>query len=816
MTDFVRDVRYAFRSLRNSPGLTATAILTLALGIGANTAIFSVLEGVVLRPLPYGEPDRLVTVFLYNRTLRSSTWLSYPDFLDWQRSSRSFEQIAAFQSQGYDLTSPGRPEHIDGQEVSSNFFRTLGVKLALGRSIAPEEDVTGGARAVVISNRLWRDRFAGSPAALGRAVTLNGLDYTVVGVLRPGFRFGDRQADAYTPVAPPDPLMRTDRTVHNLGSVARLRRGVTPSQAQPEMNAVQEHIDQLNPTTERGLGASVIPIRNEMVGDVAATILLLLGAVALVLLIACANVANLLLARSVARTREFAVRLALGASRPRLVRQLVTESLLLSLAGGALGIVVAKWAVQAALAAVPGTLPRVENVGVNAPVLFFAFCVSIIVGILFGLLPALRSSKTDVHSGLKEGGRGSSGGHRRTQGVLAVIQIALAVVLLTGGSLLFRTIRNLAEVKPGFDARRVITFQVGLSSSVTTGPAVRTAYQRLVERIRQSPGVEAADITALVPMGQGANEGPFWVGARQPASMAEIPRGIYYPIGPDYLRAMGIPLLRGRSLNQTDSSHSELVVLVDTILVRTSFPGRDAVGQSITIPHWGAARNVSARIVGVVGHVRQYGLDSSRGEKPQIYFSFYQLPDDAVPIFRGEVAVVVRTPLDAAAIMPAIRNAVDEAGSDQPIYNVDTMQELVSASIGRQRFPMFLLAAFSLLALLLASVGTYGVISHSTTRRVHEIGIRMALGAVKGEVLRMILRQGLGLALTGIAIGAGAAFILTRALSGFSSLLYGVQPGDPLTFIVVSLVLVGAALLACYIPARRAAGLDPMIALRNE
>ena len=799
--------------MRRAPAFTITAVLTLALGIGANTAIFSVLNGVVLAPLPYRAPDRLVLVALYNRALKHPTALSYPDFLDWQRSCRSFEKIAAYAPQGFDLTSPGAPEHLDGNEISSSFFSTLGAKLALGRDISREEDRHGGAPAAVISNRLWQDRFARNPAVLGKPITLSGVNYTIVGILPPGFRFGNQPADVYTPIGQGDPVQRTDRTIHNILSIARLQPDVSMGQAQAEMNTVQEQIDQLNPTTERGLGTYIVSMKQFLVGDVGGTLLLLLGAVGMVLLIACANVANLLLARSAARTREFAVRLALGASRGQIVRQLVTESVQLSLIGGALGLAIAHWGLSAVRATVPG-LPRIANIGLNVPVLFFALGISTLVGIIFGLLPALKSSKTDLQAGLKEGGRGSAGGHHRTQGALVVVQIALALVLLTGGSLLYRTIRNLLAVNPGFDTRHVITFKVGLSPSVTQTPSsTRSAYQQLTQRIREIPGVQAADITSLVPLSQQDDSGPFWIGAQQPASMAEIPRALYYWTGPDYLSTMRMPLLRGRFLSRADNVKSEPVIVIDDLLARTYFPDRDPVGQTITVPHWGAPR-----IVGVVGHVEHWGLDGSHAgnEEPQIYACFYQLSDQWVPAFRSDLTITMRTTLDGAIVMPAIKNAVSAAGSDQPVYNIHSMQELVSGSMARQRFPMLLLAAFAVLALLLASVGVYGVISYSMTQRVREIGIRMALGAVKRDVLRMVIGQGLRLAVAGVAMGTVAALLFARLLASFSHLLYGVGAQDPLTLIVVSLVLIGVALLACYLPARRASRVDPMVALRNE
>jgi predicted permease len=812
-----RDFRYAFRSLRRSPAMATAAVATLALGIGANTAIFSVLEGVVLNPLPFPQPDHLVIVALFNRSLGYATYLSYPDFLDWQRNARSFEQIAAFTNDGFDLTAPGLPEHLDGEEVSTNFFSTLGVQLAFGRSFSPDEDRIGGAPAAVISNRIAQERFAGGPAALGRTLALNGVDHTVVGVLKPGFRFDEKQADVYTPMARRNPLYINNRTVHDILCIARLRPGVGVGQARAEMNTVQANIDELHPNTERGLGASVVPLKEELIGDISGTLLLLLGAVGLVLLIACVNVANLMLARSATRSREYAIRLALGASRRQIAWQAVTESLLLSVTGALLGLVIARWSVKVALAAAPGTVPRSENIGLNTPVVLFAVAVSVAVALLFGFFPALKSSKADVQGALKEGGRGLAGGHRRTQHVLVVVQVALALVLLNGGALLFRTIQNLWAVNRGFNPDNVITFQVGLPREATLAPeGIRIAYQRLTERINQIPGVLAADISALVPLGGSSNEGPFWVGAHQPASMAEIPRAVYYPIGPDYVNAMRIPLLRGRFLRRADNQNSNLVVLIDTLMARRFFPGQNALGQTLTIPNWGATQNVRAEIVGIVGHVDHYELDSSVGEKPQIYFSFYQLPDEAMRVFRSEIAVVVRAEGSPASVMPAVRNAVREEGGNQPIYNVRTMPELVSRSMGRQRFPMLLLVAFAVIALVLACVGIFGVISYSTARRVKEIGIRMALGATRPNILRMVVGEGLRLAVAGIVIGMAATLALTRVVSRFSRLLYGVRPGDPVILLTVSVMLIGAALLACYIPARRAASLEPTDSLRQE
>jgi putative ABC transport system permease protein len=807
------DLRYALRMFRKNPGFAAIAILTLALGIGANTAIFSVVEGVMLAPLPYFQPDRLVMVWQYNRTLKHVISVSYPDFLDWQRDARSFQQMAAFGWQDRDLTGPGTPEHLNGKQASSGFLSTLGVNPILGREFSPEEDKHGGAPAVIISYRLWRSRFARSPQALGQSVTLDGVDYTVIGVLPSDFRLVGDDADVYTPLGQGDPVIFGDRTIHPILCIARLKPGVTVAQSDAEMGAVQEHLVQLYPAADRGLGANVKSLKQELVGDLSGTLLMLMGAVGIVLLIACANVANLLLARSAARTREFAIRSALGANRPRIVRQLITESMLLSLAGGILGVAVAKWAVRPLLTAVPGGLPRSENIGVNVSVLLFALGVSVAVGILFGLAPALKSWNADPQASLKEGGRGSTSVHHRAQSSLAIVQMALTLVLLVGAGLLFRTIRQLWEVNPGFDARHVIAFNVGLSPSARkTVSSTRIAYQQLIERIRNIPGVKAADLTVLFPLSEHQNIGPFWVGSQEPASIAEAPRALFYWTGPDYLRTMEIPLLQGRFFTEADATNTEPVILIDSVLARAYFPDRDPVGQAMTIPHWGPVL-----VIGVVGHVRHWGLDERDAyTQNQIYASLYQLPDDWAPIFYRGLTVVVNTTLDTATVMPAIKAAVYSASDDRTVYGVQALQEVLSESLSSQRFPMILLGVFAGLALLLASIGVYGVISYSVTQRTHEIGIRITLGAEKHTVFRMVIAQGLRLAFAGLAIGAVAALILARVLSSFSHLLYGVRAGDPLTFVAVSLMMTAVVVSACYIPARRAMRVDPMTALRHE
>ena len=805
----------AIRTLARSPGFAIIAILTLALGIGANTAIFSVVQSVVLAPLPFDQPDRLVWIRENSMALKREMSVSYPDFRDWQIRAGSFQKIAAVRYLGFDLTGPGTPEHVDGHQISAGFFSTLGVKPTLGREFSPQEDRHNGPPVVIISNRMWKNRFAGNPNVLGAPITLDGVGYSIIGILPSEFQLwiSANDPDVYTPLGQGNPFFINDRTFHTVLCIARLRPGVTVAQASAEMSAMESGLRQIYPAADRGVEAEVVPLKQEIVGDTRQTLLLLLGAVGLVLLIACANVANLLLARSVARTREFAIRLALGAGRARIVFQLVSESVLLSLAGGVLGLVVAKWALSPALTSMASALPRGGRIGVNIPVLVFTFAISMVVGILFGLGPALKGANTDLQPALKEGTRGSAGGQHRAQGVLVVVQMALTLVLLTGASLLFRTVHNLWQVNPGFDTQRLITFKVGLSPAATrTGESMRATYQQLIDRIRQVPGVQSADLTTLVPLSQSSNAGPFWIGNVEPNYVSEAPRALYYETGVDYLRAMGLPLLRGRFFTPEDTTKSEPVIVIDSVLARTYFPNRNPVGQTITVGHWRPAR-----IIGVVAHARHWGLgDRNLYTQNQIYISFYQLPDESVPLFRGDITVIVRTPLDTAAMVDAIKPVVYGVDSGQPIYNVRTMQEIVARSMTSERLIMTLLGAFAGLALLLATIGIYGVISYSMSRRAREIGIRMALGAEKKDVLRAVIKQGLRLAVTGVALGAMVAIILTRVLASFSHLLYGVRAEDPLTFLAVALVLIGAAVLASYIPARRAAKVDPIVALRYE
>lgn len=814
MMHLAQDLRYALRQLRKNAGFTTVAVITLALGIGANTAIFSVLEGVVLAPLPYFQPDRLVIVWENNPRF-PRVWVSYPNFLDWQLSARSFRQMAAFREQEIDLTFPGAASHVKASQISSGFFSTLGTRLALGREFTPQENQPGGAPAVVLGNRLWRERFGSSPGALGKTVTLGGVNYSIVGVAPRGFRLFE-DADVYTPLGQLGPLILNDRAGHEgIFTAARLEAGVGISQSQAEMNTIQSRLDRDYPSDNRDLGIYVEPLKQVIVGNAGQTLALLLAAVGLVLLIACANIANLLLARSAARSREFAIRSAVGANRIRLARQLLTESVTLSLTGAGLGILIAFYGTRFVLAAIPGVLPRTENVAVNAPVLLYTLILSVVVGILFGLAPVLESWSTDLQISLKEGGRGLTGVHRRTQSSFVMVQVASTLVLLVFAGLLLRTILRLRDVPPGFDTSNVIAFKVGISRSLTKTPGdTRVAYRQLIERIRQIPGVEAAELTTALPLtGQGGYL-PFWLDSKKPESLQAAPRTGWFLTGPDYLRTMGMQLLQGRFFSERDNTKSSCVAVIDSNFARRFFPEGKPIEHTITA---GFASFGPCAIVGVVNHVKYAGLqDNGPANQYQVYYSLYEDPDQWVATNYADASFVVRTPLDAATLISAVKRAVRQSATDQPIYDVQTMRQVVSDSMSAQRFPMILLAAFAGLALLLASVGIHGMISYSVAHRIQEIGIRMAVGADQGRVLCLLVGEELKLVLSGIAIGIIAALILTRALSSFSHLLYEVGGADPLTFSAVSIGLIALAALASYVPARRAAKVDPMVALRYE
>ncbi|HEV2388850.1 MAG TPA: ABC transporter permease [Candidatus Acidoferrales bacterium] len=810
MGSLLQDVKYGLRVLARSPGLTAVAVITLALGIGANAAIFSVVNGVLLRPLPYPDPGRLVMLYGSSSRFHEMS-VSYLDFKDWQRESRSFSTMAIFRRADFLITGQGNATRIDGKRVSAQFFPVLGVNPALGRNFLPREDALGADPVVMIGASFWQRQFGGAADVLGRSITLDGKAWTIVGVVPKEFQFGE-PADVYEPIGQWDSPEMTDRSVHpGLHVVARLAPGTSMAAAQQEMTGIAGQLTTLYPKADAGQAVTVVSLAADMVSEVRSTLLLLLGAVSFVLLIACGNVANLLLARSAARQKEFAIRGALGAGRQRLVRQLLTEGVLLALAGGALGLLVAVWGTRAALAAVPGGLPRTSSVHLDARVVAFLFLVSAITGIVFALAPALRATDADLNETLKEGSRSVAQGGGRLQRALVAGEVALSLVLLVGAGLLLRTLGHLWAVDPGFDPGNVLTMKVALSPGVSSQPVqARLDYRQLLDRVQRIPAIESAAVTDLLPLSGDDSELGFWEGSHAPPPVDRWNWALNYIVTPDYLRLMRIPLVRGRFFTNQDDVASPQVVAIDTVFAREFFPGEDPIGKRINLMVIGPVQ-----IIGVVGHVRHWGLaeDESAKVRAELYFPFFQVPDRFMQEGSIGMTLAVRTRTGPLAAVAAIRGAVLGPGRDQPVYAVETMAQMIADSIARQRFSMLMLGLFAGLALMLAAVGIYGVISYSVSRRTHEIGIRMALGAAPPAVLKLVLREGMGMVLVGLGIGVVAALALTRLLAG---LLYGVAATDPLTFVGVVLLLILAALGACVAPAERAMRVAPTTSLRYE
>ncbi len=803
-----QDLRYGARMLMKKSGFTLIAVLTLGLGIGANAALFSVVNGVLLNPLPFPQPEQLVA--LNQRTPNSAAAaLSYPNFLDWQKENRTFTAMAVSRPSSFALVGTGAAERVAGRRCTANLFAALGVKPAVGRDFAPGEDARGAAPVVIISAELWQRRFGAAPEVAGQSLTVDDRRYTIVGVLPASFTLY-RGTDVYIPMGQWSNSGLQNRSAGMaLQGIGRLKPGVTLAQAQADLDGVTRRLAEAYPEANRGVGAAVTPLKERLVGDVGPNLWLLLGAVGCVLLIACVNVSNLLLARATGRTREFAIRAALGASQGRLLRQALTESILLALAGGGLGLILAAWSVEAALAVLPSGLPRAEEIGLDARVLLFTAAVALLTGVLTGLTSALKTRQQRLAETLKESGRAMSGGRHRAQGTLVVLEVALALVLLIGAGLMIRSLNALWNVDPGFRPDNVLTFGLSFPASMRAlnDEGKRAALRDLSDRLSATPGVKAASFSLGAAPMQGEGSLPFWLeGQPKPASASEMHRALAYAVEPGYLAAMGIPLKQGRFFTAQDEAGTQPVAVIDEVFAQQHFPTTNPLGQRIN------GDRGSAEIVGVVGHVKQWGLDAddTHALRAQLYIPFRQFG------WSSEANVVARFEDGAgttAARFDALRRIVQSQHSHNVIYEPRTMNEVIADSLARRRFAMILLNAFATVALLLASLGLYGVISYLVSQRTHEIGIRLALGARPRDVLGLVLRQGLKLTLGGVALGLLAALGLTRLLA---RMLYGVSATDPLTFGVVALLLTLVALLACWIPARRATQVDPLIALRTE
>ncbi|MGH9934665.1 MAG: ABC transporter permease, partial [Blastocatellia bacterium] len=797
MGHLLNDLRYGARMLLKKPGFTLIAILTLALGIGANTAIFSVVNAVLLRPLRYSAPDRLAQVWQnFPQSGANQVTISAPEFLDYKDQNRVFERMAAFRPQGFTLTSGGEPERILGARVSADLFPLLGVAPALGRAFLPEEDQLGGPRAVILSHGFWQRRFGSDTALIGKSLTLDGESFTVVGVMPPGFQFPPQslQNELWANV-PFDANDLNRRGWRPLGVIARLKSGVSADQANAELKAIAARFPVSGPVP----GAYMVPLQEQVVGRVRRALLILFGAVSFVLLIACANVANLSLSQAAARQREMAVRAAVGASRARLIRQLLVESLPLALLGGGAGLLLAMWIVELLVSANPNNIPRTNEIGIDLRVLGFTLSVSLLTGVIFGLAPAWQLSKLDLNESLKEGGRGSSVSFRRfsLRSLLLVSEVALSLALLIGAGLMINSFARLLRVDPGFDPRGVLTMQIALPQSKYSEIQQRAFFfEQALERIRSLPGVQSAGMTSALPLTGNPDFG-FTIEGRTPSAPGEVPQTRWRAISPDYLRTMSIPLRRGRYFTGQDHEKATVVAIINETMARRFWPVEDPLGKRIKLG--GPQRPYPwMEIVGIVGDVKHDGLDAP--VNPEMYMPYAQTPFSQMPagLRFPPMTLVARGGSDHASLATAARAEIKALDKDQPVANIRTLDQLLANSISQQRFYLMLLALFASLSLILAVVGLYGVVSYTVKQRTHEIGVRMAFGARAGDVLRLIIKFGMKLTLIGVVVGLVVALALTRLMK---ALLFDVSATDPLTFIVIALLLTGVALLACWIPA---------------
>ena len=810
MSPVIQDLKFGLRMLAKNPGFTAVAVITLALGIGANTAIFSVVNRVLLRPLPYPNASRLVVV---NEKWSGGADAPSPaDFLDIQAQNHVFEQMAAYRGQGFSLAVNGKPEHVEGAVVTTNILSLLGVNPVLGRGFISSDGGHAGNRGLILGYSLWQKSFGGSHDVLGQKVTLDDQAFTVVGVMPHWFEFPEGAELWVAPryQVPEHPLRpnvdpATMRGSHYFDAIARLRTGVTQSQALADLTLVNKNIGRAHPDSDLNsdLGPSLVSLQEDEVGQVRPALLVLLGAVGLLLLIACANVANLLLARGLARRKEFAVRQALGASRPRVIRQLLTESFLLALCGGALGILMAFWAFAPLAGLIPSGLRGFSEFKLDTGLLEFTLLVSLVAGLVFGLLPALTNSREGLTGALKEGGRTSGSGHHQAQSFLVIAETALALILLVGAGLLLRSFIRLLSVHEGFNASHVLTMRIALPQTSYPLPTQKAEFvNRILERIHAQPGVSSACVATRLPLNHGSSARSIQVEGHSysPASPVESIVPNYSVVSPEFFKTLQIPIVRGRDFTGHDDAQAPGVFIVNQTMARTFWPGQDPVGRRISLNEGGKW----SEVVGVVGDVQQHRLGELT--KPMMYAPYEQDPWPFMDI-------AVRTALDPASVAPAIERAIQSVDKNRAVYDVQTMDGIVSSSVSPRRFDMLLLGLFAALALVLAAVGIFGVMSFAIRQRTHEIGIRMALGARGDDVVFMVLKQGLVLTLAGIGLGLVGSFGLTRFLS---TMLYGVHPGDPATLVSACLILTGVSLAASAIPARRATKVDPVVALRNE